>query len=254
MLCNNLLFTGKLWRVVLRAQQVSVADEHTYSRSLPHLWSIASLCGSSVSTFFSTTLSSNGNQHLLCICDVYLQGSHSTTWSHKPPTCMFAPVEIHICCFCRLSFHKTIWFLCQSPEEGAVSPIYCAVAEETEGITGKYFDSDCSLVLPAPLARDTALAVKDFEICERLTSKLWNDSPVNGGLIKEKGSNSSLGSEHMLNEWRNSAIKWKAVFILQRRELTLFLRYNINELCLNIFVIYIIISLCILDTGFLKDD
>lgn len=60
----------------------------------------------------------------------------------------------------------------QTPEEGAVSSIYCAVAEEMEGITGKYFDSDCSLVLPAPLARDTALAVKDFEICERVTSKL----------------------------------------------------------------------------------
>ncbi|CAB1315417.1 unnamed protein product [Coregonus sp. 'balchen'] len=59
-----------------------------------------------------------------------------------------------------------------SSEEGAVSTIYCAVAEETEGITGKYFDSDCSLVLPAPLARDPALAVKDFEFCERLTSKL----------------------------------------------------------------------------------
>ncbi|XP_058488803.1 retinol dehydrogenase 12 [Solea solea] len=63
-------------------------------------------------------------------------------------------------------------FFFKSAEEGAVSPIYCAVAEETEGITGKYFDSDCSLVLPAPLARDTALAVKDFEVCERLTSKL----------------------------------------------------------------------------------
>ncbi|XP_071372669.1 retinol dehydrogenase 12 isoform X1 [Centroberyx affinis] len=63
-------------------------------------------------------------------------------------------------------------FFFKSAEEGAVSTIYCAVAEETEGITGKYFDSDCSLALPAPLARDTALAAKDFEICERLTSKL----------------------------------------------------------------------------------
>lgn len=60
----------------------------------------------------------------------------------------------------------------QSPEEGAISPIYCAVSEELEGVTGKYFDSDCSLVLPAPLARDAALAVKDFEFCEKLTSKL----------------------------------------------------------------------------------
>nr|XP_020448261.1 retinol dehydrogenase 11-like [Monopterus albus] len=62
-------------------------------------------------------------------------------------------------------------FFLKSPEQGAVSSIYCAVAEEIEGITGKYFDSDCSLALPAPLARDAALAVKDFEVCERLTLK-----------------------------------------------------------------------------------
>ncbi|KAG7229765.1 hypothetical protein INR49_012561 [Caranx melampygus] len=72
----------------------------------------------------------------------------------------------------RFLFNIIGFFFFKSPEEGAVSSIYCAVAEETEGITGKYFDSDCSLVLPAPLARDAALAAKDFEICERLTSKL----------------------------------------------------------------------------------
>lgn len=66
----------------------------------------------------------------------------------------------------------TFPFILQSAEEGAVSPIYCAVSEELEGVTGKYFDSDCSLILPAPLARDTALGVKDFEMCEKLTSKL----------------------------------------------------------------------------------
>ncbi|KAM3621179.1 uncharacterized protein V6R79_007425 [Siganus canaliculatus] len=72
----------------------------------------------------------------------------------------------------RVLFNLIGIFFFKSSEEGAFSPIYCAVAEEVEGITGKYFDSDCSLVLPAPLARDTALAVKDFEMCERITSKL----------------------------------------------------------------------------------
>ncbi|XP_053267603.1 retinol dehydrogenase 12 [Pleuronectes platessa] len=72
----------------------------------------------------------------------------------------------------RFVFNIIGFFFFKSPEEGAVSSLYCAVAEETEGITGKYFDSDCSLVLPSALARDTALAVKDFELCERLTSKL----------------------------------------------------------------------------------
>ncbi|KAI4901483.1 hypothetical protein NFI96_012287 [Prochilodus magdalenae] len=72
----------------------------------------------------------------------------------------------------RLIFNAIGIFFFKSSEEGAVSTIYCAVAEETEGITGKYFDSDCSLVLPAPQARDPAVGVKAFECCERLTAKL----------------------------------------------------------------------------------
>ncbi|KAA0719859.1 Retinol dehydrogenase 12 [Triplophysa tibetana] len=72
----------------------------------------------------------------------------------------------------RFLFNLVGFFFFKSSKEGAVSTIYCAVSEETEGITGKYFDSDCSLVLAAPPARDPALGVKEFEICERLTSKL----------------------------------------------------------------------------------
>lgn len=87
---------------------------------------------------------------------------------------------VFFCGFSYMCFFFSLFcfFICfvQSSEEGAVAPIYCAVSEELEGVTGKYFDSDCSLVLPAPLARDPALAVKDFEVCERLTSKLWSDN------------------------------------------------------------------------------
>lgn len=60
----------------------------------------------------------------------------------------------------------------QSPEEGAISTIFCAVSEEMEGVTGKYVDSDCTVVLPTPVARDPALTVKAFEMSERVTSKL----------------------------------------------------------------------------------
>ncbi|MGH0190746.1 UNVERIFIED_CONTAM: hypothetical protein FKN15_050236 [Acipenser sinensis] len=69
----------------------------------------------------------------------------------------------------RALFNIVGFFFMKSSMEGAVSSIYCAVSEDVEGITGKYFDSDCSLVLPAPLARDPALARKDWEVCERLT-------------------------------------------------------------------------------------
>ncbi|XP_028828926.1 retinol dehydrogenase 12-like [Denticeps clupeoides] len=72
----------------------------------------------------------------------------------------------------RFLFNLVGIFFFKSSEEGAVSTIYCAVAEETEGITGKYFDGDCSLVLPSPSARDPALARKDFEFCDQLVSNL----------------------------------------------------------------------------------
>ncbi|XP_073681201.1 retinol dehydrogenase 12 [Garra rufa] len=70
----------------------------------------------------------------------------------------------------RFLFNLVGFFFFKTSEEGAFTPIYCAVSEEAEGITGKYFNSDCSLVLPAPPARDPALAVKEYEFCERLTA------------------------------------------------------------------------------------
>ncbi|KAK5872841.1 hypothetical protein PBY51_013503 [Eleginops maclovinus] len=100
-----------------------------------------------------------------------LQGTGVTANSVHPGIVM-TEVLRHYPWSLRFIFNLIGFFFFKTPEEGAVSSIFCALAEEMEGITGKYCDSDCQLVLPAPLARDTALAVKDFEICERLTSKL----------------------------------------------------------------------------------
>lgn len=100
-----------------------------------------------------------------------LQGTGVTANSCHPGVVM-TEVMRHYPLWLRSAFNLIGFFFFKSPEEGAISPTFCAVSEELEGITGKYFDSDCSLVLPAPLARDAALAVKDFEVCERLTSKL----------------------------------------------------------------------------------
>ncbi|XP_078534870.1 retinol dehydrogenase 12-like [Lissotriton helveticus] len=69
----------------------------------------------------------------------------------------------------RLLFHAIGLLFFKSPEEGASSTIYCAVAEDVSGISGKYFDSDCSLVLPSEEARDMALATKLWDACERAT-------------------------------------------------------------------------------------
>ncbi|XP_029288599.1 retinol dehydrogenase 11 [Cottoperca gobio] len=100
-----------------------------------------------------------------------LEGTGVTANSVHPGIVM-TDVLRHYHFMVRWIFRLVGFFFFKSSEEGAVSSIFCAVAEEMEGITGKYCDSDCHLVLPAPLARDTALAVKDFEICKRLTSKL----------------------------------------------------------------------------------
>ncbi|KAK1788424.1 hypothetical protein P4O66_016859, partial [Electrophorus voltai] len=70
----------------------------------------------------------------------------------------------------RLIFNLVGLFFLKSSEEGAVSVIYCAVAEETLDISGKYFDSDCSLKLPALAARDPAILAKEYEYCERITA------------------------------------------------------------------------------------
>uniref|UniRef100_A0A8C0BY50 Uncharacterized protein n=1 Tax=Buteo japonicus TaxID=224669 RepID=A0A8C0BY50_9AVES len=60
-------------------------------------------------------------------------------------------------------------FMKVSREQGAISTIYCAVSEEVSGVTGKYFDSNCRLVLPSTAARDAGLARKLWEESERLT-------------------------------------------------------------------------------------
>uniref|UniRef100_A0A8B9T7X2 Retinol dehydrogenase 11 n=1 Tax=Anas platyrhynchos TaxID=8839 RepID=A0A8B9T7X2_ANAPL len=66
---------------------------------------------------------------------------------------------------------RTLFFLIRPfiKVSGAVSTLYCAISEEVSGITGKYFDSDCSLVLPSAAARDAGLARKLWEESERLT-------------------------------------------------------------------------------------
>ncbi|XP_034022990.1 retinol dehydrogenase 11 [Thalassophryne amazonica] len=100
-----------------------------------------------------------------------LQGTGVTANSVHPGVVRTEVIR-HYQFWVRWLFNLTGILFFKSAEEGAVSSIFCAVSEEMEGITGKYIDSDCTLSLPSPLARDVALAVKDFEICERLTSTL----------------------------------------------------------------------------------
>ncbi|XP_033017044.1 retinol dehydrogenase 11-like [Lacerta agilis] len=68
----------------------------------------------------------------------------------------------------RLLFHVMGILFFKSPTQGSFSTTYCAVSEEVEGISGKYFDSDCSLASPSPLARDPTIGRKLWEASEKL--------------------------------------------------------------------------------------
>ncbi|XP_026581801.1 WW domain-containing oxidoreductase-like [Pseudonaja textilis] len=66
-----------------------------------------------------------------------------------------------------------LYWLCspfmRSPQKGATSTLYCAVSPEVEGISGKYFDSNCTLVLPQALAQDPDLGQRLWEALEKAT-------------------------------------------------------------------------------------
>ncbi|XP_075711464.1 retinol dehydrogenase 12-like isoform X2 [Rhinoderma darwinii] len=70
----------------------------------------------------------------------------------------------------RFIFNIVGFFFFKSAEEGAASSIYCSVSEEAEGLTGKYIDSDCSIVLPSDKTRDPAVNRKLWEACESATN------------------------------------------------------------------------------------
>ncbi|KAL7975880.1 hypothetical protein Chor_011795 [Crotalus horridus] len=76
----------------------------------------------------------------------------------------------------------------QSPQKGATSTLYCAVAPEVEGISGKYFDSNCTLVLPQDLAQDPALGQRLWDALEKATDLKTEGShqAVSGPLGRER--------------------------------------------------------------------
>ncbi|KAM9111296.1 retinol dehydrogenase 13-like [Pangshura tecta] len=96
-----------------------------------------------------------------------LQGTGVTANSLNPGI-VNTEIMRHFNWLVRLLFNIFSIFI-MSAEEGAASTIYCAVSEEAAGVTGKYFDSDCRLALPAAPARDLGLARKLWEESERLT-------------------------------------------------------------------------------------
>ncbi|KAG8148069.1 hypothetical protein E2320_000052 [Naja naja] len=82
---------------------------------------------------------------------------------------------------------RLLYWLCsafmRSPQKGAISTLYCAVAPEVKGISGKYFDSNCTLVLPQALAQDPALGQRLWDALEKATGlKMDSQQAVSGPL------------------------------------------------------------------------
>uniref|UniRef100_A0A8C5U2L9 Uncharacterized protein n=1 Tax=Malurus cyaneus samueli TaxID=2593467 RepID=A0A8C5U2L9_9PASS len=102
-----------------------------------------------------------------------LQGT-GVTVNAVSPGVVNTGIMRHFSCTVRVVFSLFRPFM-KSAEQGAASTIFCAVSEEAEGISGKYFDSNCRLSLPSAAARDTALARKLWEASERLAGLTKQD-------------------------------------------------------------------------------
>ncbi|XP_078089456.1 retinol dehydrogenase 12 isoform X1 [Mustelus asterias] len=68
---------------------------------------------------------------------------------------------------------RVLTFLIKTPEQGAQTSIYCAVAEELREISGKHF-SDCSPAFVAPQGRNDATARKLWDISCKLLEIRWD--------------------------------------------------------------------------------
>ncbi|XP_075413363.1 retinol dehydrogenase 11-like [Tenrec ecaudatus] len=69
----------------------------------------------------------------------------------------------------RLPFWLLSFFL-KAPKHGAIPVLYLSLAEELDGISGKYFNSSCIVTLPAKPARDPWVAQHLWDATVRLTN------------------------------------------------------------------------------------
>ncbi|XP_069833187.1 retinol dehydrogenase 12-like isoform X2 [Dendropsophus ebraccatus] len=98
-----------------------------------------------------------------------LQGTGVTVNSVNPGIVMTEAMRNYPFIF-RLVFNIIGFFFFKSAEEGAASTIFCSVSEEAHGLTGKFIDSDCTIVLPSEKTRDPAVNKKLWEACESATN------------------------------------------------------------------------------------
>ena len=90
-----------------------------------------------------------------------LEGSHVTVNTVHPGGVRTELVRHTI--LSRAIFPVVLWYVSKSPEEGAQTSIYCAVAEEMEGVSGKYL-ADCAITEPCKGAQDDDAARKLWDL------------------------------------------------------------------------------------------
>ncbi|KFR07170.1 Retinol dehydrogenase 12, partial [Nipponia nippon] len=87
------------------------------------------------------------------------------------PGCVHSELVQHS--FVMTWLWNTFSFLLKTPQEGAQTSVYCAVAEELDSVTGQYF-SDCQPAYVSPRGRDDETAKKLWSMSCELLGIQWD--------------------------------------------------------------------------------
>ncbi|XP_062513015.1 retinol dehydrogenase 12-like [Corticium candelabrum] len=100
-----------------------------------------------------------------------LEGTDVTTYSLHPGS-VNSELNRHLTSslLTRIAYYLVYpfyWLTSKTTWEGAQTNIYCAVSEDLEGVSGRYY-KDCAEAKLLPLARDDAVAKKLWDVSEKL--------------------------------------------------------------------------------------
>ncbi|XP_037663181.1 retinol dehydrogenase 11-like [Choloepus didactylus] len=97
-----------------------------------------------------------------------LQGTGVTVNSVEPGI-VYTNIMRHLSWPYRLVFWLFSFFL-KDPRQGAVPVLYLSLAQELDGVSGKYFSSSCVITLPAKPAQDPHMAQSLWNASVQLTN------------------------------------------------------------------------------------
>ncbi|KAK3092840.1 hypothetical protein FSP39_007804, partial [Pinctada imbricata] len=95
-----------------------------------------------------------------------LEGTGVTTYSLHPGAVQ-TELQRHFSSWIHFILHPAVRLMFKSPMQGAQTSIYCAVSEDLNNVSGKYF-SDCAIKGESKQAKDDGTAKKLWEVSEKL--------------------------------------------------------------------------------------